>query len=103
MVIMVSELYGSKFLPDNYMMFDGGSIFLGSVVMSRILAGSVQNAHIMPGHQTCIGAGCFQLTHIVVLALNLLGIVVALILAKKSVFVYRHIHASLHAAACGTA
>lgn len=103
MVIITSEVFGTKFLPDNYMLYDGGSTFLGSIVLSRILAGSVQEAHTLPGSKTCLGAGCFQITHVVVLALNLLGIIAALVMVRKSAPVYRHIHQSLCAAARGAA
>lgn len=98
MVVLTSELFGTKYLPDNYMLFDGGTNFLASIVLSRMLAGGVLDAHTpsMPG-SVCIGSGCFAVTHVVLLVLNMLSIPVALLMARNSRPVYRHIHQSLHA------
>ena len=74
-VLIVEELFGAKHLGANYMFFDGFDIAIGTLIVSKFIAGEVYDRHVVhDGHQedetTCYGEGCFQMTHVIVAALS---------------------------------
>ena len=69
---MCIELFGAKNVGLNYQML-GLAPAAGSVLASVVLAGSVYQAHTIPGTTLCCGPACFGLTHWVMSGAALLG------------------------------
>ncbi len=73
---MCIELFGAKNVGLNYQML-GLAPAAGSVLASVVLAGSVYQAHTIPGTTLCCGPACFGLTHWVTSGAALLGALAA--------------------------
>lgn len=94
MVVITSELFGSKNLPQIYMFYDGNGFFLSNIIFVRLLTGSVYQAHVPEGSNICIGSGCYFLSHLAVIGTCVLGAVSAAIVGCKSSALYRDIQES---------
>lgn len=96
LVVIASELFGTASLSANYMFYDGTVSCVASLLIGRVLVGAVLDAHTEPHALRCHGAGCFRLTHFVIIATNVVGILAALVMMRKSMPTYRLIFQALH-------
>ena len=98
LVLIVGEVFGTKNVGANYMFFDGFTSAAGSLLLAKFVAQEVYEDHIDkkddPDNTTCLGTGCFSMTHAVVAVLSFLCIFTSLCL----VFTTRHVYnkRSLH-------
>jgi MFS family permease len=76
-VLIVGELFGPKHLGANYMFFDGFDSAIGTLLISKFIAEAVYEKNIVHhsgdkhgDETTCFGDGCFQTTHLIVVALS---------------------------------
>merc|ERR1712032_1244570 len=90
MVVLTSELFGSVNLATNYMFYDGCS-FIGTLILVRIVAAKVEQSHTRDGEADCIGAECFNLTHKIVTAVNILAMVGMFAIVARSRNLYSNI------------
>merc|ERR1712025_367638 len=81
MVIIASELFGSEYLSQNYMIFDGCSGCFGSILIGDLLTSSVYEAAHKNAHGNCIGGQCFGVMHYVIMGLCCLGFTTSLALS----------------------
>merc|ERR1712196_26916 len=91
MVIITSELFGSRDLGVNYMFFDGSGMFLGSIVIVRLITGMIYEIHAPANGAPCIGASCFHLTHVLCLCGTGLGVIGVLVVGYRSGPLYHQI------------
>jgi MFS family permease len=98
MVLSVAELFGSKFVGGNYMVFDGTGSALGTLAISKFLAETWYERHTAPGAKDCFGARCFQNAHIVMAALALSSAATSFTLWHRSRPLYRRHLAAMRAA-----
>lgn len=96
MVVLTSELFGSANLATNYMFYDGCS-FIGTLILVRIVAAKVEQSHTRVGKVDCIGAECFNLTHTVVIAVNIVAMVGMIVIVARSRTLYRNISNAIQA------
>jgi hypothetical protein len=62
-ILVVGDLFGPKYLASNFLFMDGISLAGGSVLLNKIVSQHVYEAHLQEGSATCIGEGCFGVTH----------------------------------------
>ena len=78
MVTISADCWGLTHLGANYMVFDGSTALVGSLVMGKLLPQAVYVANGGgKNHGGCLGAGCFGNAHLVLTAVNLVGAVAA--------------------------
>lgn len=83
MVVLVRDLWGDAHMGSNYMIFDGTSSALGSLVFAKLLVASYYDAHATTADddaaaQVCTGRACFP--YGLVAGLNLTALVTACLL-----------------------
>ena len=113
-LILASELFGSRHLEANYMFYDGGAGFLGAFVLAGLLPsyvydraeshqkhgnasssppgatpGAPPGAPPPPLHPVCHGPECFGPAHEVLIALCALGAIAAVALSVRTAPLYR--------------
>lgn len=92
MVLIVGEVFGTANMAANYMFFDGFTSAAGSVLLSKFVAQEVYEDHIDrkddPHNVTCLGSGCYAMTHAVCAALSAVCIFTALCLLKTTRNIY---------------
>ena len=93
MVLIVGDVYGVEHHGANYMFYDGGTKALGTLLLSEYLAGTVYEAHIEDNggsseRNTCIGAQCFQITHLVIACLSVVCIFASFLLCYQTRHTY---------------
>merc|ERR1712217_349160 len=93
LVVITSEIFGTRYLARNYMFIDGSMFLVGGFCLARLLTSSVYQAHAKQDGQ-CVGASCFFLTHMLVIGLCGLGIISAAIVSCFSKTLYRSIGAA---------
>jgi len=81
MVVMTSEMFGSKHLPANYLFFDGGCGAVGTILLANILPSAFYHA---TNGNDCVGSGCYAVSHLIIAALCVSGMVAAAFLVKSS-------------------
>ena len=73
-VLITGEVFGTANVGANYMFFDGFTSAAGSLLLSKFIAQEVYESHIDrhddPDNVTCLGSGCFSMTHAVCAALS---------------------------------
>merc|ERR1712146_859113 len=84
-------VFGQERVASNYMIFDGTPGAIGSLFFAKYLAQSVYQAHESPGSSTCKGDACFQLSHAVMTMAALVGLLLGVVLAMRTRYVYRHL------------
>ena len=77
MVTLSADLWGLKHLGANYMVFDGTTALIGSLICGKLLPQSVYSSNSINGDLECHGSKCFGLAHVVILVVNLMGAVAA--------------------------
>jgi len=91
-VLIVGEVFGTKNVGANYMFYDGFTSAAGSVLLAKFVAQEVYEQHIDtkddPNNTTCIGPGCFSMTHAVVAILSFLCIFTSLCLVFSTRRIY---------------
>eukprot|EP00658_Telonema_sp_P-2_P040730 TRINITY_DN29122_c0_g1_i2.p1 TRINITY_DN29122_c0_g1~~TRINITY_DN29122_c0_g1_i2.p1 ORF type:complete len:574 (-),score=109.27 TRINITY_DN29122_c0_g1_i2:256-1977(-) len=92
LVILASELYGSKNLSANYMFYDGGCGAFGTMVLANAIPDLFYKTP--PGSNTCTGPHCYSTTHLCIIGLNLTGCVAAAAISLRSTQLYRDIRDS---------
>merc|ERR1711957_271903 len=97
MVVISSEVFGTRELAANYMFYDGTVTCFSELLIGRLLVGSQLDKYA-PAGGVCVGAKCFRLTHCVVLGLCAVGIVSAMFLTRKTRAVYAMIFKALNSA-----
>lgn len=92
MVLIVGDVFGLKHHGANYMLFDGTTKAVGTIVVSEYIAGVVYEAHIDASVDdiTCYGAACFRETHLAVAALGLTGVLTSFALMYTTRHAYYH-------------
>mmetsp|Transcript_105414 Transcript_105414/g.202478 ORF Transcript_105414/g.202478 Transcript_105414/m.202478 type:complete len:114 (-) Transcript_105414:138-479(-) len=97
LVTLVSDLFGLTHHSANYMFYDGCSNFAGSLSFAKLLAQAVYHralSHNSAEHsETCLGSSCFALTHIIIACVELLTTLLAMLLCKRSLGLFREIRA----------
>jgi len=92
LVLIVGEVFGTKNVGANYMFYDGFTSAAGSVLLAKFVAQEVYEQHIDtkddPNNTTCIGPGCFSMTHAVVAILSFLCIFTSLCLVFSTRRIY---------------
>merc|ERR1712008_357606 len=88
LVLSVAEMFGTKRLASNYMVYDGTPGAIGTLFFAKLLSSSVYRAHAQSDGK-CHGDACFYLSHIVILSAEIVGILLASVLALRSRVVYR--------------
>jgi MFS family permease len=93
MVLIVGEVFGVKHHGGNYMLYDGGTKALGTLLLGTYVAGTFYERHTTPENPlVCHGAACFRGTHWIVAALSVTGVVASLVLQYTSRHVYKMGH-----------
>ncbi|CAE8634291.1 unnamed protein product, partial [Polarella glacialis] len=90
MVVISSELFGSRRLSQNYMIFDGTGGAVGNVVLANLLPSFVYSRAPHFG-QECHGSACFGPTHLTILALCGLAVVSSAMLGMRNRALYKDI------------
>jgi MFS family permease len=92
-VIVTSELFGKKHAGGNIMFLNGWTGCVPALGFGKYLSQAVYHAHIRSGGdgKTCYGPGCFGMTHAIIAASCLLGILFTVMLCRKSLPLYRRI------------
>ncbi|KAL1529993.1 hypothetical protein AB1Y20_000919 [Prymnesium parvum] len=93
LVLLSSEIFGSKNLSVNYMFLDGSCAAFGTLVFANFLPRLYNRAP--PGSEKCVGSGCFGPTHLIVACLGLLGVLSAILTARSSALLYQKIGHSM--------
>jgi len=117
LVILASELFGSRHLSINYLFYDGGCGAVGTVLLANLLPSFVYHhadpSPLMnpapaatadpqpvsaapappPPVKPCIGSKCFGPTHEVIMALCAVGAVAVVLLSWRSASLYRRVAA----------
>ena len=88
-MLAIAEMFGDARVASNYMAFDGLPGAIGAVLIAKVLASSVYTAHKAAGDDKCHGDECFRTSHLVVVAIELVGVVLGAILASRTRAVYR--------------
>jgi hypothetical protein len=91
MVLIVSDVFCYEHHGANYVFFDGGTKALGTLFLSTYVAGSVYEAHVdreAGDGLTCMGAHCFEDTHLVTAGLTLTCMVASLLLCNTTRHAY---------------
>jgi MFS family permease len=105
MVITTSELFGSKHLGGNYMVFDGTCSAIGTLALSKFVAEVWYNKNAVKqanGDMDCHGPHCFRQAHVVMALLALTGAAASFVLWRRSQAHYRqHLAMSLGAGKVG--
>jgi len=100
MVLIVGEIFGTAHVGANYMFYDGFTSAVGTLLLSKIVAGDVYEDHIDAHAEdkfTCYGSACFRETHMIVAVLSLTCVGTSLTMLYTSRHVYNK--SSLHTAA----
>jgi MFS family permease len=76
MVLVVGDMFGTANVGANYLLYDGVSSAVGTLLLSKFITGKVYESHIIPDsdesdNRTCLGKGCFQSSHLIVAGLSL--------------------------------
>jgi MFS family permease len=92
LILIVGELFGPKYLASNFLFFDGFSLAAGSLVVNKFISQHVYEAHLQEGEKTCIGKGCFGVTHWITCGLCMSSLVTCscLLATKLSRQAYTH-------------
>lgn len=91
-VLITGEVFGTAHVGANYMFFDGGSSAMGTLLLSKFVAQTVYDQHIMNGHGDsieeenfqCYGKGCFQMSHVIVCFLSLTCVISSMCLLRAT-------------------
>jgi len=94
MVVMASELFGSKNLPTNYMFYDGGCGAVGTILLANLLPSAFY--HTTDGNN-CIGSACFRTAHLIIMVLCASGVVTGSLLSYRSSALYKIIARAVQA------
>jgi len=85
MVILTSELFGSRRLATNYMFYDGWCAAAGTLCLANLLVTGFYTG------KDCLGPRCFAPTHAIVVGLCCVGAVAAAAIAWRSAELYQRI------------
>ena len=80
MVTLSADLWGLEHLGANYMVFDGTSALIGSLLCGKMLPQAEYVAHETKGNTNCSGSECFGAAHLMMASLNVVGVLAALVL-----------------------
>jgi|EP00966_Prymnesium_polylepis_P166582 MFS family permease len=90
LVLSLTEIFGKERLASNYMIFDGMPGAIGALAVAKGLAGSVYNAHKQDhAAKKCYGDDCFRLAHAIVMAIEVVGVALGILLTVRTRVVYR--------------
>ena len=94
-VIVTSELFGKTHVGGNVMFLNGWTGCVPALAFGKFLAQAIYHAHISSDSSgkknTCYGAGCFGMTHLIIAAACATGVLFSLALAWKTLPLYRTI------------
>jgi len=92
MVLIVGDVFGTSHAGANYMMYDGSTKALGTIILSQYVAANVYQMHVdkTVDEFTCYGPSCFQETHLTIAALALTGVVASFGLMYTTRHAYDH-------------
>jgi hypothetical protein len=97
MVLITGEVFGTAHVGANYMFFDGFSSAMGTLLLSKFVAQTVYDEHMIKSHGDdidaenfqCYGKGCFQMSHVIVCLLSLTCVGSSFCLLRATKHVYR--------------
>ena len=58
------------------------------MLIAKVLASGVYNSHKAPSEDKCYGDGCFLLAHLAIVAIELVGVALGVILTLRTRVVY---------------
>lgn len=93
-VIVTSELFGKTHVGGNVMFLNGLTGCVPALAFGKYLAQQIYHAHISSSNaekNTCYGPSCFGMTHLIIAAACALGVLFSMLLACKSLPLYRNI------------
>ena len=93
-IIIVSDLFGSKHLGANYLFYDGNATMISSLGLGKYLVEAIyqRQAKRLGDGTNCYGPHCFAVTHMVCAFLCGLGAASSMVLAHRSLPTYRRLH-----------
>jgi Nodulin-like len=99
MVLVTGELFGTAHVGANYMFYDGFSSAIGTLILSKLVAGELYEHHIdrASGNKyTCYGPNCFRFTHLIVAGLSIccIGTSMCLMYTSRRIYNKRRLHSS---------
>jgi len=66
MVMIVKEIWGSKYHSRNYLFYDGCCTATGALLLAKFVPGYFYSQHNQTGTNTCFGSACFSWAHLVI-------------------------------------
>ena len=78
LVTISADLFGLAHLGSNYMVYDGSTALIGSLLMGKVLPQYVYENNCEKGSTQCHGGVCFALAHMVIVVVNVVGALSAL-------------------------
>mmetsp|Transcript_5697 Transcript_5697/g.16015 ORF Transcript_5697/g.16015 Transcript_5697/m.16015 type:complete len:705 (+) Transcript_5697:97-2211(+) len=92
MVLIVGECFGTAHVGANYMFYDGVTSAIGTLVLSKFVAQSVYESHIVKNTDddglTCYGDACFELSHYIIAGLSMSCVISSVLLMYKTKHIY---------------
>ena len=92
MVLIVGECFGTAHVGANYMFYDGVTSAIGTLILSKFVAQSVYESHIVKNTDddglTCYGDACFELSHYIIAGLSMSCVISSVMLMYKTKHVY---------------
>ena len=92
MVLIVGECFGTAHVGANYMFYDGVTSAIGTLILSKFVAQSVYESHIVKNTDddglTCYGDACFELSHYIIAGLSMSCVISSVLLMYKTKHVY---------------
>lgn len=88
MIISIAELFGTERIASNYMVFDGTPGAVASLAIAKFFSQWVYDGQAQGPDGDCIGDGCYTLTYIAVMCLEVVACAAAIVLATRSRVVY---------------
>ena len=96
-VLITGEVFGTLHVGANYMFFDGFSSAMGTLLLSKFVAQSFYDEHIIKSHgdsvdeqnYQCYGKECFRMSHVVVCLLSFTCVVTSFGVMRATKDVYR--------------
>jgi hypothetical protein len=74
-ILITNDLFGPKHFSGNFLFIEGLCFAGGSVLFNKVITQHVYEMNLPPGASTCVGRGCFEMTHWITCALCLSSVV----------------------------
>jgi len=83
-VMIVKELWGTKYHSRNYMFYDGCCTAFGALSLSKFLPSAIYNQNNHTGTNTCYGRNCFAWTHLIICFIGAFACMTSLFMTKRT-------------------